>query len=119
LPGLYAPPEGELLLAKTPDGEAIGCIALKPLSDGACEIKRLYVRPSARGLGLGKALAEAIIAAAERIGYREIKLDTLSSMTAATTLYRGLGFELIPDYGTTPYPGLLCFGKSLPASGGG
>jgi ribosomal protein S18 acetylase RimI-like enzyme len=108
-----------LLLARDPAGEALGCIALKPLCDGACEIKRLYVRPQARGLGLGRALAVAVIDAAERIGYREIKLDTLESMTSAIALYRGLGFEPIPDYGTTPYPGLLCFGKRLPASGCG
>ena len=114
LPGAYAPPRGELLLAKGPDGAALGCIALRPLSGQACEIKRLYVRPDARGRDLGTALVGAITSTAQALGYGEIKLDTLPSMTAAIRLYRSLGFEPIPDYGGAPYPGLLCFAKTLP-----
>jgi ribosomal protein S18 acetylase RimI-like enzyme len=113
LPGLYAPPRGALLLAKSGDA-ALGCIAVKPLAPPAIgEIKRLYVRPAGRGLGIGKALVAAIMAAAERIGYAELKLDTLPHLTAAIALYRTAGFASIPPYGSFPYPGLVCLGRKL------
>ncbi len=112
LPGIYGPPGGELLLAKRGD-HVLGCIALKALGPGVAEIKRLFVRPKARGAGVGKALVMAAITAARERGYGEIKLDTLPEMTSAIALYKGFGFAPIPPYGSHPYPGLICLGKSL------
>ena len=112
LPGPYAPPEGALLLAFKDDG-ILGCIALKRLAPQVAEIKRLYVVPQGRGLGVGKALVAGILGEAARRGYREIKLDTLPHMTSAIALYRGFGFAPITPYGSFPYPGLLCFGRAL------
>lgn len=78
LPGKYAPPAGELLLARDNHGEALGCVGLRPIKpDQCCEMKRLYVSPRVRGLGLGSALIDAIIGEAVRIGYIEMRLDTL------------------------------------------
>lgn len=115
LPAPYAPPGGVILLARSDEGAALGVIALKPLAPGVGEIKRLYVQPQARGLGLGKALAAAVIEEARRIGYRELKLDTVPRLKEAIALYRRLGFVPIPPYGSHPYPGLLCFGLTLRA----
>ena len=112
LPGIYGPPGGELILAKRGD-HVLGCIALKALASGAAEIKRLFVRPKARKLGVGKALVTAAIAAARGLGHREIKLDTLPEMTSAIALYKSFGFAPIPPYGSHPYPGLICLGKTL------
>jgi len=113
LPGLYAPPGGELLLAKRGD-HVLGCIALKPLEPPRiAEFKRLYVRPQARGLGVGKALVAAALNAAETLGYGEIKLDTLSHLKEAIALYKSYGFAPIAPYGSHPYPGLVCLGKTL------
>ncbi|MBN9063878.1 MAG: GNAT family N-acetyltransferase [Rhizobiales bacterium] len=113
MPGKYAPPSGALLLAKNADGAAIGCVGLRALDDGLCEMKRLYVRPEGRGTGAGKALALALIEAAERIGYREMRLDTLPSMAAAQSLYRELGFEAIAPYYQTPIAGTLFMRRRL------
>jgi GNAT superfamily N-acetyltransferase len=112
LPGPYAPPGGELLLAKRGD-HVLGCIGLKPLAPGVAEIKRLFVREQARGLGVGKALIEAITRTARELGYAEIKLDTLPQMQGAIALYQAAGFKPIAPYGSHAYPGLVCFGKSL------
>jgi len=113
LPGIYGPPDGELLLAKRGD-HVLGCIALKPLQPPhVCEIKRLFVREQARGIGVGKALVEAAIQAAGKLGYAEIKLDTLPQMQDAIALYRKCGFVPIAPYGSHPYPGLLCLGRAL------
>ena len=99
LPEPYVPPGGCLLLACR-DGAAAGMIALKPLASGIAEIKRLYVVPEARGLGLGKGLAERAIAEARAKGYERVRLDThRPSMGAAIALYLGLGFTEIPPYG--------------------
>lgn len=116
LPGCYAPPQGELFLAFDHAGKACGCIAVRPIRElpGACEFKRLYLRPQARGSGLGQQLVKAALEAASTYGYREVKLDTLASMTAAQALYRSLGFYPIPAYGDHhSIPGTLYFGRRL------
>lgn len=107
LPGMYAPPEGRLLIAYL-DGEAVGCAALHKLSDRICEMKRLYVRPSARGQGIGKKLSERIIREARLIGYRRMRLDTIATqMQTAVALYRAQGFREIEPYRENPIPGAL------------
>ena len=103
LPGKYAPPLGQLLIARDRAGQAIGCVALRPMSDARyCEMKRLFVAPEGRGLGLGRALAEAILAEGARLGYAELRLDTLPSMQDAIGLYRKLGFVSIAPYYAAP-----------------
>lgn len=101
-PGKYTPPTGELLLARTTDGNPAGCAALRPLSGDICEMKRLFVKDSAKGLGIGKALALALIQAAKVLGYRYMRLDSLPRMNAALKLYRVLGFTDIEAYYETP-----------------
>ncbi len=107
LPGDYAPPHGALFVARTADGEAVGCIALHGVGDGVCEMKRLYVRPSAQGRGLGRRLAETLIAEARRLGFRAMRLDTFEAMVAARALYADLGFRPIAPYNDNPMPGLI------------
>lgn len=116
LPGQYAPPGGALLIARAPDGAAVGCVALRPFGDnGVCEMKRLYVAPRGRGLGLGKALMQAVIGEALRIGWREIRLDTLPSMTVAQAMYRKAGFVPIEPTGATPAGGRVFMALDLTA----
>lgn len=108
LPGLYAEPRGVLLLAHG-DGKLAGCCAMRPLDNvdmaNACEMKRLYVRPEFRRLGVGRALAEALLARAQQAGYSNILLDTLSDMETARALYADLGFEEIAPYYHNPIAG--------------
>jgi putative acetyltransferase len=112
LPGKYAPPEGALLLAR--DGAQVaGVVALRPLEAGLCEMKRLYVLPDFQGRGIGHALATAIIDAGRCAGYRAMRLDTVSRMTAAVGLYRTLGFVEIPPYAYNPEPDVLYFERVL------
>ena len=120
LPGAYAPPRGMLLLAGPP-GASVGCIALRPLAsagsdpDATAEVKRLYVRPEARGTGLGRRLVQRVIAGAREIGYRELKLDTLDHMTEARALYAKLGFIECPPYYHNPIDGAVYMARSLEA----
>jgi ribosomal protein S18 acetylase RimI-like enzyme len=108
LPGRYAAPMGALLVARAPDGTAIGCVAMRAL-DGAtmCEMKRLYVMPEARGTGLGVALVEAIVGTARAAGYGEMRLDTLPTMAAARAMYARAGFREIAPYYATPIEGTI------------
>ena len=114
LPGKYAPPAGALLLARDAGGTPIGCVAIRPAgADGGCEMKRLYVAPAARGLGLGRALLDAVLGEAARLDYREIRLDTLPTMTEAIAMYRRHGFAPIAPYYEGAPAGTLFLARAL------
>jgi GNAT superfamily N-acetyltransferase len=105
LPGDYAPKTGALLLAVEGDGPALGCVALRRLEPGLCEMKRLYVRPAARGRGVGRALIEAIVDRARLLDYRAMRLDTLPVQSDAQRLYQAVGFVDIAPYRLNPIEG--------------
>lgn len=107
LPGEYAPPQGRLLLARV-GGDPAGCVALHGLEPGVCEMKRLYVRPSYRGSGIGRALLNTVVAEARAIGYGRMRLDTVEPiMQDAVRLYRAYGFREIAAYRPNPMEGAL------------
>lgn len=112
LPGDYAPPRGELLLAI--NGTTFtGCVAMRPLESDICEMKRLYLRLAYRGSGAGRRLAAAIIDSARRAGYRRMRLDTIGTMSEAIALYRSLGFREIAPYRHNPIAGASYFELEL------
>lgn len=101
LPGIYSPPSGCLLLATHKD-EPAGCVALRPIDDWYCEMKRMFVYPRFQGKGIGLALAQKVIEHARLSGYRAVLLDTSIRQAEAKTLYSRLGFEVIPPYYDLP-----------------
>ena len=114
LPGSYAPPSGRLLLAwreQTP----VGCVALQRIDATRAEMKRLYVPPSARGLGVGRRLVAQLLSEAHAMGHTEVVLDTLPTMMEAQRLYRELGFRDIEPYRANPIAGTRYLGKQLNA----
>lgn len=118
LPGAYAPPSGRLLLAFEGDVSA-GCVAIRRIEEGICELKRLWVRPAFRGTGLGRRLVEVILDEARSVGYRRVRLDTLPSMTAAQALYLSLGFVDIPPYNDHPIEGTRFMEAAIGEPSGG
>jgi putative acetyltransferase len=106
LPGEYAPPNGCILIARK-ESEAVGCVAMRRISNEICEMKRLYVRPRFRGRGLGNSLALSVIREAKRRSYHKMRLDTLPSMIEALALYESLGFKQIAPYRHNPIQGAV------------
>jgi putative acetyltransferase len=114
LPGRYGPPRGRLLLAIV-NGEPAGCAALRPFDEARCEMKRMYVRPAFRGMGVGKALMEALISEARTIGYREILCDTIpQTMSEALAMYERFGFTRTGPYAEDPTPAAVYLRLVIP-----
>jgi ribosomal protein S18 acetylase RimI-like enzyme len=114
MPGKYAPPRGALYLAKGTSGDVLGCVGMRPFgTEGACEMKRLYVSPKARGLGVGAALVDRVLRAAREAGYDVMLLDTLPTMTGAISLYKSAGFQETGAYYETPILETVFFQKVL------
>ena len=109
---VYGPPQGCIILAKQ-NGQTLGCIALKPIAEGICEMKRLYVRPEARGMGLGRKLVEELMSFARKSAYVSMKLDTVSKLKEAISLYRSIGFTETPPYVYNPLSDVLYFELKL------
>jgi putative acetyltransferase len=105
---VYSPPQGCIILAKQ-NGVTVGCVALKPIDEGICEMKRLYVRPEARGVGLGRKLVEELISFARKSPFRTMKLDTVSKLKEAISLYRSFGFVETSPYVYNPLSDVLYF----------
>lgn len=114
LPGAYAPPEGCLLLALEGDA-VVGCAALRRVDALSAEMKRVYLRPAARGTGLGRRLVTAVLAEAHRLGYQRVCLDVLPEFTAAQALYRSLGFVPAAPVSFNPVPGTQFLALTLSA----
>ena len=112
LPGRYAPPQGRLLLAWESERVA-GCVALRPLDDGACEMKRLFVRPDYRGQGLGRLLALQAVSEATALGYAVMRLDTLNTLERAMQIYAALGFQRCAPYYANPLPSVVYWERVL------
>lgn len=109
---MYAPPRGVIFIASV-NGQDIGVGALRPVSDTCCEMKRVFVRESARGLGIGKAIIDLLIARGESSGYVTMVLDTLPKLKTAQAIYKALGFQEIPAYYKNPLPGVVYYEKIL------
>ncbi len=112
LPGRYAPPQGRLLLAWGGE-QAAGCVALRPLENGVCEMKRLFIRSAYRGQGLGLMLAQRIILEAIAVGYTVMRLDTLDTLERAMRIYENLGFQRCAPYYANPLPGVVYWQRAL------
>lgn len=108
----YGPPDGRLYLAVY-GGASAGCVALRRLDAERCELKRLYVRPAFRGLGIGGALTARVLADAREIGYARMMLDTMPALRSAQRMYRGLGFVEIPRYNDSPMDDTIYMEKTL------
>lgn len=118
LPGAYAPPRGCLLVARSED-RSVGCVAVRPLETDTAELKRLWVRPEARGTGAGRRLVTRAVGDARAMGYARIRLDTTPEMGAAQALYRSLGFVEIEPYRPNPVPGTTYLELGLRERGAG
>ena len=112
LPGKYAPPRGVLFIVLD-DGAPIACGALRNLGELACELKRIYVRPSHRGTGLGRRITVDLMQRAKDIGYSIVRLDTLGKLTAAQSLYRSLGFREVDPFNLDPGLGIVYFERPI------
>lgn len=112
LPGAYAPPSGGILLAEL-DRSAVGCVAFRRVTETICEMKRLYVRPAGRGLGLGRKLVTRLLSDAAAAGYDEVRLDVLAEFQHAQRLYRELGFAPAKPVSFNPTPGAQFLGLRL------
>lgn len=112
LPGAYAEPDGAVLLARL-SGAVVGCAALRRVDATTCELKRVYVRPSARGLQAGRQLVEQMLTLARQRGYRRMALDVLPEFVTAQRLYATLGFVPAPPVSHNPVPGTLFLARDL------
>jgi putative acetyltransferase len=112
LPGEYAPPTGRLYLAYVKE-ETAGCVGLRKIGEGICEMKRLYVRPLFRGNGIGRKLVLQLVEEGRELGYSKMRLDTMPYLERAIELYRAMGFKPIDNYRPDPVPGAVCFELNL------